>query len=387
MKTKHRIIEEATRVIYEKGYHGAGVAEIAERAGISSSVIYKHFKNKEDLLFSIPLEHSIAFHKILKDDLQGIEGSENLLRKLVWSLLHFYDLNPKYAVILLMECRSNLAFYRTEAYELVRRLSKQFIDIFEAGKESGDFNRDTNSVLIRDLMFGAMDHSVLSCLVLGEIEKITDDVKGLFQLFKNIVRVKTVADNKKGDKQNLLLDAAIKLFSQGGYHEVTISEIASRANVSDGILYQYFQNKEDLLFSIASRKIAEDINGLDEVFNIKNPLRKLRRFIKYHCQLYLADRNYLSIFLSLIQTNRRFYQMPGYKLFKQYNEFLIKIIEEGKKEGVFLPEVSPRIFRNMFLGGLSHIFLRRYIVGKTGGIDEINEIEELTNMLAASVST
>jgi TetR/AcrR family fatty acid metabolism transcriptional regulator len=383
---REKIIQAATQVIYENGYYNASIGEIAELAGISSSVIYKHFKSKEDLLFSIPLENSIQFFKILENDLQGIEGSENLLRKLTWSLLHFYDLNPKYAIILLMECRSNRAFYRTQAYEFVRRLSKMFITIFEAGKESGDFNRDTNSALIRDLMFGAMDHSVLSCLVLNEIDKITDDVKGLFQLFKNMVRITAPADRKKDDKRKLLLDAAIEIFSQRGYHEATISEIANKSNLSDGILYQYFQNKEDLLFSIANRKVKEDLAELDEIFNVNSPLRKLSRFIIQHCHLYLTDRNYLDIFLSLIQTNRRFYLLPAYEPLKQYGGFLIKIIEEGQKEGIFLPEVIPRIFRNMFLGGLSHIFLRWFIVGKSAPIDKINQIEEITNLLTASVT-
>jgi TetR/AcrR family fatty acid metabolism transcriptional regulator len=386
LNTKEKIINVATDVIYEKGYHRANITEIAELADISPSVIYRYFANKEDLLFSIPLENSIQFYKILENDLQGIEGNENLLRKLMWSLLNFYDLNPKYAIILLMECRSNQAFYQSQAYRFIRRLSKMFISILGAGKESGDFNEDTNSMLVRDLIFGGIDQSVLSCMVLNEINKITDDSRGIFQLFQNMVRIQADKKNQKNDKGNLLLDAAIQVFSQKGYHEATISEIARRANVSDGILYQYFENKEDLLFSIAGRKISDDLIKLNEIFDIKNPLRKIRRFIKYHCNLCLKDQNYILIFLTLIQTNRNFYQLPAYEHLKQYGEIIINIIEEGQKADIFLPEVNPRIFRNMLLGGLNHIFLRWFIVGKSVAIDKMSEIEEVTDLLVASIT-
>ncbi len=80
-----------------------------------------------------------------------------------------------------------------------------------------------------------MDYSVLSCLVLNEIPRFTDDAKGLFQLFKNMIRIPIHRIREKGDKRRLLLDAAIEVFNRRGYHKATISEIAERARVSDGI--------------------------------------------------------------------------------------------------------------------------------------------------------
>lgn len=48
--TRDRILREAERLFAEQDFSGASMAEIAQRAGIAKSVIYHHFKNKDDIL-------------------------------------------------------------------------------------------------------------------------------------------------------------------------------------------------------------------------------------------------------------------------------------------------------------------------------------------------
>ncbi|MCC7273289.1 MAG: TetR/AcrR family transcriptional regulator [Alphaproteobacteria bacterium] len=49
-------------------------------------------------------------------------------------------------------------------------------------------------------------------------------------------------------RRRQLADAAVELFSARGYHSTTIRDIAEHAEVSIGLIYQYVQDKEDLLF-------------------------------------------------------------------------------------------------------------------------------------------
>ena len=55
--------------------------------------------------------------------------------------------------------------------------------------------------------------------------------------------------NKK-DKRTLILKTALKVFSDYGFHASSVSHIAQKANISKGLLYNYFENKEDLLKTI-----------------------------------------------------------------------------------------------------------------------------------------
>jgi len=386
INTRKKIIESATEIIGQKGYHNSNISDIAEKAGIRPSVIYKYFKDKEDLLCSLPIETSIQFINRFEKDLKGIEGSENLLRKLTWSLFEGYQENPNYSICLMMECRPQKNFYKSDGYKYIKNFSRMFTSIFKEGQARGEFNSDVNPALVRDLVLGALDYEVMSWVVSKEIERPLDDFQVLFKLFKNMTRPKPKPDTSKDNKKNLLLDAALNVFAKKNYEDATISEIAAMAGVADGIVYEYFKNKEDLLLSIADRQMKKDAETLKGIFKIIEPRRKLRRFVRYYCGVYSRNQNYLKVFLLLVQTNRRFYELSAYDSYKMQNKLIEEIIKDGQESGVFDPDITPRVFRNMLLGGTNHVFLRWFLVSKAGEPDKLLEIEEITNLLDAAVS-
>jgi AcrR family transcriptional regulator len=51
--TEKRILEAATELFYEKGYHGTTMREVASAVGIKAGSLYNHYPGKEDLLFRI----------------------------------------------------------------------------------------------------------------------------------------------------------------------------------------------------------------------------------------------------------------------------------------------------------------------------------------------
>jgi TetR/AcrR family fatty acid metabolism transcriptional regulator len=157
--------------------------------------------------------------------------------------------------------------------------------------------------------------------------------------------------------------------------------------VSEGTIYEYFKNKEELLFSIPEERFREHIASLDEIFEIRNPLRKLRRLIHYHFLLYLRERNFLKVFLLHIQLNQRFYESPVYGTFKRYIQIITDTVEEGKRDGSIRSDVNTRVFRNLFLGTFSHMALRWVILGKEGEIDKMREIDEAVLLLARAVTS
>src|SRR5207342_1419224 len=56
--------------------------------------------------------------------------------------------------------------------------------------------------------------------------------------------------NAQGDKRRLLLDAAVRVFARKGYHAARVGDIAEEAGVAYGLLYHYFDSKEDVLRSV-----------------------------------------------------------------------------------------------------------------------------------------
>ena len=52
-RTRTRLLEAAAEVFVERGFHGASVEEIAERAGFTRGAVYSNFRDKADLLLAL----------------------------------------------------------------------------------------------------------------------------------------------------------------------------------------------------------------------------------------------------------------------------------------------------------------------------------------------
>src|SRR5436305_10207394 len=92
------------------------------------------------------------------------------------------------------------------------------------------------------------------------------------------------------DKRTRIMDAAIKVFAERGFHTATVAEIAKAAGVADGTIYLYFKSKDDLLLRVFDEKmtelLAEARAGLESE---PSAPQKLHRFIQLH--LSLVERN------------------------------------------------------------------------------------------------
>ena len=65
------------------------------------------------------------------------------------------------------------------------------------------------------------------------------------------------------EKRARILDAALELFAHEGYHNASISKIAQKANISKGLIYNYFESKEAIVKEILNSGIDQMLNLLD----------------------------------------------------------------------------------------------------------------------------
>ena len=76
----------------------------------------------------------------------------------------------------------------------------------------------------------------------------------------------------RDEKQELIVATALKLFSEKGFHSTSIKDISKSANISQGLMYNYFKSKQDLLIHILEEfwiRVGELINPKndDEISN------------------------------------------------------------------------------------------------------------------------
>jgi TetR/AcrR family fatty acid metabolism transcriptional regulator len=169
---KEQIIGAAEKVFARKGFNDATVAEIAQEAGLSDATIYEYFSSKEELLFTVPLETIRTGYEELGGHLEFIRGAANKLRGIIYGYLSFYKGHPDFASMLMLILKHNRKFLKTEAYELMRQQSRVIIRIVEEGIASGEFKPDTDPYLVRAVVLGTIEHTVISWLLLGKPEDL-----------------------------------------------------------------------------------------------------------------------------------------------------------------------------------------------------------------------
>lgn len=165
--SRESIIQAAIEVFSKKDFKNASISEIARKAGIADGTIYQYFKSKEDLLFSIPIEKTKEFRNQLDLHLEGISGALNKLRKFIWYYLYFFNTNPDYGHILMLEMRVSKSFVNTETYDFLKQAVGQAMNIIQEGQDEGVFRTDTDIYILRHMVLGTLEHIVSRWLLKG----------------------------------------------------------------------------------------------------------------------------------------------------------------------------------------------------------------------------
>ena len=284
------ILQSALIAFASKGFERATISEISKMAGVGDSTIYEYFQGKEDLLFSIPVEETKYLVKNLEEHLKGIKGVEDKLRKLIWHYLYFQENNKDYASILLFELRANKSFYESKAYDTLKTYNKILIGIVKEGQEKGIFRRNANIHLFRDLIFGAIDHTMYGWLLFQKPKSLVEQVDGLFDLIHSAIIAEDFSKyiyREKADsildKRKAIIKASESIFSEKGFYKSTISDISQALGIGEATIYEYFQNKEDLLFNIPAERTESLVNSLNIKLESKEEAEnKLRKFVWHY---------------------------------------------------------------------------------------------------------
>ncbi|MDR3419312.1 MAG: TetR/AcrR family transcriptional regulator [Nevskia sp.] len=173
------ILGAAREVFCEKGYEAAGVAEIAARLGIVEGTIYKYFDTKRDLLLKV-LEH--WYEEMFGDyerDLAGVAGARPRLRLLVWRHLRTTRDYPLLCRLMFREVRGEQDYRGSDLHAKNRRYTQYLVQVIEEGVAAGEFRGDIPPVLLRDLVYGGIEHHTWN-YICGrgglDIDRIADQI-------------------------------------------------------------------------------------------------------------------------------------------------------------------------------------------------------------------
>jgi AcrR family transcriptional regulator len=208
-----RDIEAAARDAFvANGYAGTAVADIAARAGVAEGTVYTFFPTKRDLVIRVV---ELWYEAMLRDfmvALPAIHGAANKMRFIIRQHLKSLHDNRELARLCSNEVRNEGDYYQGALYAFNRRYTQVLIEVFREGVASGEFRSGVSAGLVRDLIFGGIDHHISAYLygrgsfdidhstaefmnlVLAAIGKVTADPPALDRLERVAARLEAAAD-------------------------------------------------------------------------------------------------------------------------------------------------------------------------------------------------
>ncbi len=160
-----RDIEAAAREVFSRnGFAAASMSEIAAGAGVVEGTIYKYYESKRELLLTVIRRWYESMIADYLEQLAGIEGTRARLRSVIWQHLRSIKANPDLCRLFYAEVRTLDDYYDSALYKLNRDYTHVLMDILRDGIARGEVRPDISVTLVRDVIFGGVEHHVTSFL-------------------------------------------------------------------------------------------------------------------------------------------------------------------------------------------------------------------------------
>jgi len=167
---------------------------------------------------------------------------------------------------------------------------------------------------------------------------------------------KVPVESRKREKYMAIIDAALEVFAEYGYHNCQVAKIARRAGIADGTIYLYFANKEDVLVSVYREKMNEFITLLKALLqNYTAAIDKLTSLVNFHFN-HLENNPSLANFMQIqLRQSEASIRSGIAEQLKQYYQLIEKLVDEGKQQGSFNPQIKTKVAREVIFGSMDEI--------------------------------
>ncbi|MDD3894489.1 MAG: TetR/AcrR family transcriptional regulator [Syntrophomonadaceae bacterium] len=166
-----------------------------------------------------------------------------------------------------------------------------------------------------------------------------------------------MAANNRGGKRQAIIEAGLKVFSQKGFHEARMEEIAVAAGIGKGTIYEYFSSKSQLFQEIMSVSVnsyyenlaAKDLNAL--------PFReRIQLLLTGHLHFYIENKDLTRLIFWDVEIMDEELKEWGNKLRKEKQQQLMEIIKQGIADGQ-IRELDSQLLSLLMMGTFASFWL------------------------------
>lgn len=193
----HRRLEKAVLEVFSNSdFHRASIRDIASRAGVSFTTIYKHYGSKERLVFAFVDVWMGKLTDRIVDHLQGIEDLKEKLRKVFWLQLDYYERHQGLGKIVFMTLPMK-TWMADETFNQ-QRMMNLLIGVLRQGQAEGILNAEVRAGTLLDFLMGFVQRSFFMWILRGQKESLSEQANQMFEMvWRGMANPRTSANQTK----------------------------------------------------------------------------------------------------------------------------------------------------------------------------------------------
>jgi TetR/AcrR family transcriptional regulator, fatty acid metabolism regulator protein len=157
-------------------------------------------------------------------------------------------------------------------------------------------------------------------------------------------------------KRRRILDAAVRVFARQGFHTCRVSDIADEAGVAYGLVYHYFQSKDEVLDTLFLERWELMLSTIDEIDAQPIAAReKLHAIASFIVDSYRHDPELMKVIIvEVTRAANTFGQTHLADIRKAYNR-IAEIVGAAQADGSFRDAVTPQFAAMAFYGAIEQV--------------------------------
>lgn len=165
-------------------------------------------------------------------------------------------------------------------------------------------------------------------------------------------------------RRKAILAAAEQVFAAKGYTAATVDEIAEKAKISKGSVYNYFQSKQDLFGELFLKEIKEEEALTEEMLRRNIPAKEkfelflkqcFERFTKYEH----LGRLVLEFWVTAAgQGGEGLFAEVFRGLYERYRRRVVAMFKQGQAEGDFVLEYGPEVSASLLIAAVDGMHIQ-----------------------------
>jgi TetR/AcrR family fatty acid metabolism transcriptional regulator len=158
------------------------------------------------------------------------------------------------------------------------------------------------------------------------------------------------------DKRRLILDAGVRVFARRGFHHCRVSDVADEAGVAYGLVYHYFDSKEEILNTLFLERWQIMLDAIAEIdasdLDVREKLRAVASFI---IESYRHDPDLMKVIIVEVTRAANSFGALHLEKIREAYSGIAGIVEAARADGSFKSTIPAEFAAMCFYGAIEQL--------------------------------